>query len=173
MSYYVAMNNQQQGPFEVEQLRTMNLSPHTLVWREGMADWVPASKVADLHFLFAPPPPPPNPVGPPVAGYPGQVVQYAPGYVAPGFNKSEVNGKKVLTGILALFLGGLGIHKFVLGLTSAAVAMLLISTLGSCFSYGISWMVMHVIGIVEGIIYLTKSDEQFYQDYYVSRRGWF
>jgi hypothetical protein len=36
-----------------------------------------------------------------------------------------------------------------------------------------AWPVMHIIGIIEGIIYLTKTDEQFYQTYMVEKKGWF
>jgi hypothetical protein len=46
--------------------------------------------------------------------------------------------------------------------------MLLVSVL-TCFG----WVVMWPISIVEGIIYLTKSDEDFYQTYIVEKRGWF
>ena len=47
--------------------------------------------------------------------------------------------------------------------------MLLVSVL-SCFTLA---GVMHVIGIVEGIMYLTKSDEDFVRDYIQGRKGWF
>ncbi len=32
---------------------------------------------------------------------------------------------------------------------------------------------MHVIGFAEGIIYLTKSDQDFYQTYAVEKKQWF
>ena len=68
-----------------------------------------------------------------------------------------------------ILLGTLGIHKFILGYTTAGVIMLLVSVL-TC---GIGAFPMHVIGIVEGIIYLTKSDEEFYQTYGVEKKEWF
>jgi TM2 domain-containing membrane protein YozV len=77
--------------------------------------------------------------------------------------------KKVVAGILGILVGGLGIHKFMLGYQKEGVIMLLVSVL-SCFTlYGI----MHVIGIVEGIMYLTKSDEAFVKEYIYGRKGWF
>jgi TM2 domain-containing membrane protein YozV len=77
--------------------------------------------------------------------------------------------KKVVAGILGILVGGLGIHKFMLGYQKEGVIMLLVSVL-SCFTlYGI----MHVIGIVEGIMYLTKSDEAFVREYIYGRKGWF
>lgn len=77
--------------------------------------------------------------------------------------------KKIAAGILAIVLGGLGIHKFVLGYQKEGWTMLLISVL-SCFTLA---GVMHVIGIVEGIMYLTKSDEDFVRTYIQGRKGWF
>ena len=77
--------------------------------------------------------------------------------------------KKVVAGILGILVGGLGIHKFMLGYQREGVIMLLVSVL-SCFTlYG----VMHVIGIIEGIMYLTKSDEDFVREYIYGRKGWF
>jgi TM2 domain-containing membrane protein YozV len=81
----------------------------------------------------------------------------------------EFAGKKIAAGICGILLGGLGIHKFVLGLTTPGIIMLLV-TLLTC---GIGSIVTSIIGLVEGIIYLTKSDEDFYQDYAVNKKGWF
>jgi hypothetical protein len=47
--------------------------------------------------------------------------------------------------------------------------MLLVTVL-TC---GIGGAVMGLIGLIEGIIYLTKSDEEFYQLYAVDKKGWF
>ena len=77
--------------------------------------------------------------------------------------------KKVVAGILGILVGGLGIHKFMLGYQKEGLTMLLVSVL-SCFTlYGF----MHVIGIIEGIMYLTKSDEVFVREYIYGRKGWF
>lgn len=83
--------------------------------------------------------------------------------------KTMGGDKKILTGILALILGPLGIHKFMLGYTTEGVIMLLVSVL-SC---GMLAVVPAVIGIVEGIIYLTKSDEEFVRTYIQNKKGWF
>lgn len=54
--YYVAENGQQVGPLGLQQLREKiaagTLGPTTLVWTDGMADWQPASRVADVAALF-------------------------------------------------------------------------------------------------------------------------
>tara|TARA_R110002124_G_scaffold144238_2_gene309225 strand:- start:3262 stop:3543 length:282 start_codon:yes stop_codon:yes gene_type:complete len=77
--------------------------------------------------------------------------------------------KRVISGILGILLGALGIHKFILGYTTEGIVMLLLSVL-TC---GIGAWFMGIIGLIEGIIYLTKSDEEFIQVYQVNKKGWF
>lgn len=77
--------------------------------------------------------------------------------------------KKVPAGILAILLGTLGIHKFFLGYTKQGVIMLLVSLLTFGFGAGL----MGIIGLIEGILYLTKSDEEFTATYQAGRKGWF
>src|SRR4051794_8047072 len=72
--------------------------------------------------------------------------------------------KRILAGVLALLVGYLGIHKFILGYTVPGIIQL---ALGFCF--GIGW----IIAIIEGIIYLTKTDEEFVQTYQVGKKEWF
>jgi TM2 domain-containing membrane protein YozV len=76
---------------------------------------------------------------------------------------------KVLVGILGILLGALGIHKFFLGYTKEGVIMLLVTIL----SFGILSPVMGLIGLIEGIMYLTKSDEEFVATYVDGHKGWF
>lgn len=75
------------------------------------------------------------------------------------------DNKKILAGVLAIVLGYLGVHKFVLGYTKEGIIQLVIGVV-TCGAGGI-------IGLVEGIIYLTKTDEEFYQTYQVGKKGWF
>ena len=77
--------------------------------------------------------------------------------------------KKVAAGICGILLGTFGVHKFILGYQTEGVIMLLVSVL-SCMTLGI---IMQVIGIIEGIMYLTKSDEEFVRTYVEGRKGWF
>ena len=77
--------------------------------------------------------------------------------------------KKIVAGILAIVVGSFGIHKFVLGYQREGMIMLLCTVL-SCFTLS---PVMHIIAIVEGIMYLTKSDEDFVRTYIQGRKGWF
>ena len=83
--------------------------------------------------------------------------------------KAMGGDKKMVAGILAILLGSLGVHKFILGYTTEGVIMLLVSVL-SC---GMLAVIPSVIGIVEGIMYLTKSDEEFVRTYIQSKKGWF
>jgi TM2 domain-containing membrane protein YozV len=77
----------------------------------------------------------------------------------------DVNSKKILCGIMGIVLGGFGIHRFLLGDTSGGIIRIVI-TIVTC---GIG----SLIGLVEGIIYLTKSDAEFYQTYMVEKKAWF
>jgi TM2 domain-containing membrane protein YozV len=72
--------------------------------------------------------------------------------------------KKVSAGILGILLGGLGIHKFYLGYTKEGIVQILLS-----FLCGLGGL----IGLIEGIIYLTKSDEEFVATYITGKKGWF
>ena len=80
-------------------------------------------------------------------------------------NKKE----KLVAGLLGILLGSLGIHKIYLGYTKEGVIMLLVSLL-TC---GIGAVVMEIIGLIEGIMYLVKSDEEFQATYVDSHKGWF
>lgn len=53
MEYFIIDNNgQQAGPFSQDQLVQKAISPETLVWKQGMADWTPAWKVEELKTVL-------------------------------------------------------------------------------------------------------------------------
>ncbi len=79
----------------------------------------------------------------------------------------------VAAGLLAIFLGALGIHKFYLGYNTAGFIMLGVTILGSMVSFGLAALAMWVIGVVEGIIYLTKNQTEFDTLYTYNKREWF
>jgi len=81
----------------------------------------------------------------------------------------DANSKKLAAGICGILIGYLGIHKFILGMNTAGIIMLLLTVL-TC---GIAGVVMAIVGIIEGVIYLTKSDEEFYQTYILGKKDWF
>ncbi len=96
-----------------------------------------------------------------------------------GFREATAGGenKKILAGILAILLGGFGIHKFILGYQKEGVILLVLTVIGiltSCILIGsFILMVTWLIGLIEGIIYLTKTDAEFYNTYQVGRKPWF
>jgi TM2 domain-containing membrane protein YozV len=69
---------------------------------------------------------------------------------------------RIVAALLALFLGGFGVHKFYLGQTVPGII-----TIVACCGMG------NVIGFIEGIIYLTKTDDEFHQIYVVDKKAWF
>ena len=89
---------------------------------------------------------------------------------------SGANSKeKVAAGLLAIFLGSLGIHKFYLGgkqQKTAGIIMLVISVVGSC-AFLIGPIVMGIIALIEGIVYLTKDDSEFQTTYASGDKAWF
>jgi TM2 domain-containing membrane protein YozV len=83
---------------------------------------------------------------------------------------------KIAAGLLGIFLGGLGIHKLYLGFTGPGLVFLLVNTIG----WAVTWIllflpniVLGVIGFVEGIIYLTRTDEEFERLYVIEKKQWF
>ena len=87
-------------------------------------------------------------------------------------NITSSGKSRVAAGLLAIFLGALGIHKFYLGYTGPGIILLLIT----CFGWMLFFVPNVVIGIIvliEGIIYLTKSDEKFEQIYVIGKKRMF
>lgn len=80
-------------------------------------------------------------------------------------NQPYKSEKKLIAGILAIVLGTLGVHKFYLGYTKEGFIQLIIG-LVTCGAGGL-------IGLIEGIMYLTKSDEEFDETYVKGHKGWF
>ena len=79
----------------------------------------------------------------------------------------------VSAGLLAIFLGVFGIHKFYLGSNQAGFIMLAVSIIGGIFTFGLAAAVVWVIAVIEGIIYLSKSQTEFDKTYVLGRRDWF
>lgn len=74
--------------------------------------------------------------------------------------------------LLALFLGPFGIHKFYLNRNGAGLITLVISLAGVAFA-GIPTAFMGMIGVIECILYLVRSDEEFERIYVQGNRAWF
>ena len=82
---------------------------------------------------------------------------------------SDQSSKRVVAGIVAILFGALGLHKFILGYQKEGIIMLVISLLSFGFLAGL----VALVGLIEGIIYLTKSDEEFFQTYQIGSKPWF
>lgn len=108
----------------------------------------------------------------------GQVVCTRCGFAIAG-GTTGVSGEKskVAAGLLGIFLGGLGIHKFYLGYNTAGIIMLATTIVSSCLALAVVGLftvwIPGTIGLIEGIIYLTKSDSEFYNCYVTRKREWF
>lgn len=50
--YYIFVQGEQQGPFSLSQLSQSGLQPSTMVWRQGLENWVEASSLPELNHLF-------------------------------------------------------------------------------------------------------------------------
>ncbi len=79
---------------------------------------------------------------------------------------------KIVAGLLALLLGGLGVHKFYLGCTTAGIVMLVVCIFGIIL-LGFPSLIICIIAFVEGLIYLFKSDVDFEQTYVNNKKCWF
>jgi TM2 domain-containing membrane protein YozV len=108
---------------------------------------------------------------PPYPGYQGYSPQ--PGYQSSAMTPQDWRAlgadKKVTAGVLGILIGGLGIHKFVLGYKTEGLIMLL----GTLLTCGVAAIAFGPIGLIEGILYLVKSDEEFVRTYIQNKRGWF
>lgn len=105
----------------------------------------------------------------------------APGYGGYHRNVSpevaNFASKKIAAGLCGILLGTFGVHKFILGFNNAGAIMLVCSIVGICGSIVIIpiflLLAIQIVGLIEGILYLTKSDEEFYQLYAVQKKEWF
>ena len=73
--------------------------------------------------------------------------------------------KKVTAGICAILVGWLGVHKFILGYTTEGIIQLALGI--------VTCGLTNILSIIEGVIYLTKSDEEFVRTYIQNKKGWF
>jgi TM2 domain-containing membrane protein YozV len=154
----IGKDGQQYGPVTAEQLRVWiaenRANAQTQVQADGSPEWKLLGSLPEFAADLKPPPlsavPPPTITPPP----------------------STTNPKasnKIAAGICGILLGSLGVHKFILGYTGAGLIMLLVTVL-TCLAGS---PVMHLIGLIEGIIYLSKSDDEFVRIYVEGRKEWF
>ena len=73
--------------------------------------------------------------------------------------------KKLVAGLLGILLGGFGVHKFYLGYTKEGIIQV-IATFVTC---GLA----SLVGLIEGIIYITKTEQDFVNTYITNKKPWF
>jgi TM2 domain-containing membrane protein YozV len=91
---------------------------------------------------------------------------------APETHGPVISTLKRNAGWSAILLGGLGVHKFLLGYRRAGTIMLVIGLVGWIF-FLLPSILITIVGVIEGIIYLNKSDEAFAATYIQGKREWF
>jgi TM2 domain-containing membrane protein YozV len=150
----IGADGQQYGPVTAEQIRRWiaenRANAQTLIQPDGALEWKPLSSFPEFAGEIKTTPPP---------------LSVAPPTIAIASRASN----KIAAGVCGILLGSLGIHKFILGYTGAGLIMLLVTVL-TC---GLGGMVTHIIGLIEGIIYLAKSDDEFVRIYVDGRKEWF
>jgi TM2 domain-containing membrane protein YozV len=143
-NWYLLRNGATNGPYPEEQVREWvragQIAPDEKLNREGDPNWLSLDMIPEFAADR-----PATPAG----------VVYAPATptAAPGAKD------KMVAGILAILLGGLGIHHFYLGNTTTGIIYIVLACVG----------VSPILGLVDGIVYLTKPDDQFQRNY----KNWF
>lgn len=105
----------------------------------------------------------------PMCGVPQPTLTPPPPPPAPIQQDRPISTDRITAGIFALVLGCLGVHKFILGYTKQGIILLLVTVVSFGF---LSWATF-VVGVIEGIIYLTRTDDEFRATYVVGRKPWF
>jgi TM2 domain-containing membrane protein YozV len=89
----------------------------------------------------------------------------------PPAGTAGIESKRILAAAFAFMTGAFGVHKFILGQTREGFIRLGITVL-------LVWTIlapvaMMVIGMVEGVIYFTKTDDDFIRTYQQGHKNWF
>lgn len=158
----IGADGRQYGPVSGEQIRQWiregRANGATQVQAAAGGDWKPLAGMPEFADAFASSAPPYT--TPPVA------------------NAASRAQNKIAAAICGILLGGLGVHKFILGYNNAGIIMLAVSVGGTilgfltCITFVAPWA-MSIIGLVEGIIYLTKTDDEFVRIYVDGKKEWF
>ncbi len=175
MAYYLADGQERRGPYELGELVARGLKADTLVWTEGMTEWRKAEEIESVAALLG--------MGR-AAGQPAPVEVAWRGGASPGEGAWQgaapmggplayqsygagyaLESKRILAGIMGILFGGWGVHRFVLGDVAGGFLRIIV-TFATC---GIG----SIIGLIEGIIYLTKSDAEFVRVYQIEGKRWF
>ncbi|MBD5201253.1 MAG: DUF4339 domain-containing protein [Bacteroidales bacterium] len=140
--WYIMNNGQQVGPMPAAGLVSYGLNPSSMVWRQGMAQWMPAGSCPELApymqggYSYAHP------------GNPG-----AQSYNQPGGYQAQPYKDKTTAGILAILFGSLGVQYFYIGKVGGGFLTILLE-LVTCGLWSI-------VVLIQGIMMLTMSQQEF------------
>lgn len=100
----------------------------------------------------------------------------APEVASEEFREREIRRRKRLAGWLGILVGPLGVHKFVLGYNRAGLIMLMAPVVvipaGWWISSALS-LLMGIVGLIEGLKYLSQTPQQFKARYIDAKHEWF
>lgn len=200
MEIYITNGIKQVGPYSEHELRDLierkEVHEADLAWHEDLSDWVTVAEILQKHLkadetadptdlrsisesaemAISEPQQdiekatasktvsPPLPVNPPVPVSPVSSPVYKTNGVISEIGIAD-GDKKMVAGLLGIFLGGFGAHKFYLGYPIAGFIQLVATFATSGLAI--------LIPIIEGMIYLTKSKDDFAKTYVIGRRSWF
>ncbi|MPY67578.1 NINE protein [Deinococcus sp. SDU3-2] len=117
-------------------------------------------------------------------------MESSPTQPASGPIPGDIATRRLIAGLLGIVLGAFGVHKLYLGITTPGLIMLgvnvgvwIVALLLGLITLGFGLVVtvplaglvsgaVGLLGLVEGILYLTKSDEDFYREYVVGKKPW-
>jgi TM2 domain-containing membrane protein YozV len=127
----IGADGRQYGPISADQIRRWigegRANGQTMLQAEGASDWRPLGSFPEFATSI------PLSVPPPLA--------------SPGIY--DTRKSRLAAGLLGIFLGGFGVHRFYLGYTSVGVAQIIVT----CVTCGIG----HFWGLIEGILIICNS----------------
>lgn len=130
MQYYIYINGNTVGPMTEHQLFAYNINQNTNISTDGVT-WRPLYTYPELMSILR--------------------------QRNVGVADNELANKKLLCGIFAIIIGGLGIQYFILGKTTGGILTILLS----CITCGL-WT---IITFIQGILILCMSEEEFKRKY--------
>ena len=130
MQYYIYINGNAVGPMSEQQLFAYSIDQNTSISTDGV-NWRPLYTYPELMVALR---------------------QRGEGYAG-----TELANKKLLCGLLAIFLGTFGVQYFVLGKTWGGILTILLSCI-TCGGWGI-------VMLIQGILMLCMSEAEFQRKY--------